>query len=33
LRWIIWIRARNLFADHDQENRYLDGLRLAGMPE
>ncbi|MFL4470689.1 adenylate/guanylate cyclase domain-containing protein [Tateyamaria armeniaca] len=27
------IRARNLFADHDSGNRYLDGLRLAGMPE
>ncbi|MEM6371803.1 MAG: adenylate/guanylate cyclase domain-containing protein [Pseudomonadota bacterium] len=27
------IRARNLFADHDNENRYLDGLRLAGMPD
>ncbi|MEO9574619.1 MAG: adenylate/guanylate cyclase domain-containing protein [Tateyamaria sp.] len=27
------IRARNLFADHDYDNRYLDGLRLAGMPE
>ena len=27
----IW--ARNLCADHDSGNRYLDGLRLAGMPE
>ncbi|WP_299724781.1 adenylate/guanylate cyclase domain-containing protein [uncultured Tateyamaria sp.] len=27
------IRARNLFADYDSGNRYLDGLRLAGMPE
>lgn len=27
------IRARNLFAGDDQGNRYLDGLRLAGMPE
>ena len=27
------IRARNLFAGRDEGNRYLDGLRLAGMPE
>ena len=27
------IRARNLCADDDSGNRYLDGLRLAGMPE
>ena len=27
------IRERNLFADYDAGNRYLEGLRLAGMPE
>jgi Tfp pilus assembly protein PilF len=27
------IRARNVFAESSQVNRYIDGLRLAGMPE